>query len=224
MESNRYFKFKKALVDLQKEYEITNRIILNSLADAINGTDVGTKGDALRICKIRISFVRAVNNELSFYSGCYWILGCIIEEELERKKEGMGLNPTDFLSRLRILDRLVFMIGKSWKSEERTLQEFVNYFNLLLNKEKELAPTTLHALYDGFLRRWNNLYNPKENRERPVEFHQPENKRRKVSIGLERDTFSIELDNTVTPETLYLDTSAPIPFVPDTTEALSSTK
>ena len=208
MGPNCYFKYRKALADLQKEYEITDRIIINSLTGAINGFDVRTKGDALRICKLLISFDRSVINDLPFYSGCYWILGCIIEEEVEKKKEGMGLNPTVFLLRLCVLDKLVFMIGKSWKSQERTPYEFANYFNRLFKKEKELAPKTSHALYDGFLRRWNELYNPKGNRERPAEFHQPENKRRKVTIGLERDAFSIEFVNTV---------------VPDTTESLSST-
>jgi hypothetical protein len=154
-----------------------------------------------------MSFDRVIDNEFPHHSGCYWILGTIIEEEVAKKQEGMGLNQTEFLTKLCDLSKLVFMIEKSWNRQKRTPQQFADYFNVLVKKEMKLnRQYPLPALYSGFLKRWNKRHNPGWKVERFVESFNPDRKRRKVSFSSE-DSIEIELTNTVVQPKNQSDTS-----------------
>jgi len=107
------------------------------------------------------SFNLSVVNELPFHSGCYEILRVIIEEEMKKKREGLGMQKTDFLTKLCTLAQLIALIERSWEPRGRTLREFTDYFNNLVAKEKGKFPRHgSPVLYDSFLKRWNDLSNP----------------------------------------------------------------
>ena len=190
MVDNWTFKFRYALSNLQREYQISDRIIINSLSDAIHGVNIRSRGNEFRFCKVRISFDNSMYDELPFHSGCYGILRDIIEDEIEKSREGFGLPKTEFLTRLCILVQLISMIEKDWKIKERTQQEFADYFNDLVQKAtKRISSSNAPSLCNGFLKRWNKLYNLQWELERSV--HScipPKEKRRRITPVVDQPT------------------------------------
>ncbi len=157
--------FRYALSDLQREYKISNSSIINSLSDAIYCKNSQSQGKYFKLCKIRLSFEDAVHKELPFHPSCYSILADIIREEIGKHQEGLGMPSGEFLTKIDLLDQLFSMITRRWVIQKRPEKEFVLYFNSVVRNERERVP--LHSspvLYDGFIKRWNKIYNPLQNK------------------------------------------------------------
>ncbi len=178
-------RFRLILTDLQKEYQILDRNIISSLSDAANGHSVRTRRHEFLWCKIRIIFENSSYKELPFHSSCYQILGDIILDETMKHSEGLGMTKDEFLLKLNILFQLISSIETKFLIRERSQQEFANHFNDLIRTEMRKIPSNKStALYDGFLKRWNKLYNPRSE----IESFEPTKKKRRLTPNVDLDT------------------------------------
>lgn len=212
MDDNWPYKFRRTLLDLQTAYKISDWDIINSLSDAANGYNVRSRKADFTWCKIRIVFENSVHRELPFHSSCYRILGDIIEDETKKYHDGLGLPKEDFLLKLDVLFQLISFVERDWKDRKRSQQEFANYFNDLVRKEKRMISTNkATALYDGFLRRWNKLYNPQRKSESSVDTSLLPKRKRDISLSPKRKRRIISDIDQPTP-----------PPAPDNTNILTS--
>ena len=176
------YKFRCTFLDLQAAYKISDRSIINILTDASNGYNVRSRRSEFVCCKIRMVFENSAHRELPLHSSCYGILGDIIKDETKKYYEGFGLPKEDFLLKLAILIQLILSIEKDWKIRERSQQELANYFNDLVRKEKrKISHNRSPALYDGFLKRWNERFNPQWIERSAGSLIPPKEKRRRIT-------------------------------------------